>query len=105
MTPDHAIYESRLIDLAHDLLSPEEARETMTHVGDCAECEARFRVLVADGESLRAGAAPRLVDGRIELVKSARGRKMLLRAGVLAAALALVAIGVFRTIDRDGAQE
>ena len=88
--------ESRLVDLAMGLLSSDEADATRDHIRHCAECESRFRVIVADRESLRAGPVPTLVNGHIHLDQRAAGTKKWVRVGLVAAVLTVAAVSVFR---------
>ena len=97
--------ESRLIDLASGLLSDEEARELIQHIGQCSACEARLRTVVADRESARSGPVPKLRYGRIQLGPGPRP-SILVRASLVVAACALVALGVFLATHRnDGPPE
>jgi len=90
--------ESELIDLATGLLEPADAPTTMEHIRGCAECERRFRSIVADHEALRGGPIPTVVDGRVDLAPPRRRAR--LRDAVIAAALvAAIALGTFRVVE------
>ncbi|HKQ62296.1 MAG TPA: hypothetical protein VJS92_13475 [Candidatus Polarisedimenticolaceae bacterium] len=98
-TPGH-VGDDRLLDLLHELLTPETAEATLAHLRECAECEERFRVLAAERETLRTRPRPRLVDGRVQLAGAARGRRGLLFGVLGTAAAALLALVLLPQLSR-----
>jgi hypothetical protein len=93
--------ESRLVDFVLGLLSPDDETAIRDHIRQCASCESRLRVIVADRESVRSGPVPVLIDDRIELPAAPRRPSVVVRVGLVAALFAVVALGIYTGKNRN----
>ena len=64
--PMHPSDESTLIELAHGLLPAGRREEVLAHLHECAECEHRFRAIVAEREHFRATLHTRLASPAVK---------------------------------------
>ena len=59
--------EDSIINLLSNILDPEDARETISHLKTCPPCEERFQDLAKDHEYLAASEQPQMVNDSIVL--------------------------------------
>ena len=89
------INDDRLIDLVNHLLSEEEERTTLAHIESCAECEARFRLALADRETAKSTPAPSVrSDGKGVIALPRRRPRHLGAIAVVAAAVVIAGVAL-----------
>lgn len=84
--------EDRLIDLVNHLLSEAEERTMLSHIEQCATCEERLRLAIADRETARSTPAPSVrPDGKGVIALPRRHPRRLGAIALTVAAAAAIA--------------
>ena len=107
MTEPLHITDDRLIDLVNHLLSEAEERTALSHIEQCATCEERLRLALADRETAKSTPAPSLrPDGKgVVPLPRRRPRRLGAIVVVTAAAAVMIAAGAYLVRHRGGPEQ